>query len=96
LEAEAETEPGLEAEAEAEAEAEPGGVTEPAPVAALPEPLPEEKGVSARVRRWGRARLRLRSAVTLVVLVTFVGILLAVVIGALLTWAAQALRQSVG
>ena len=40
--------------------------------------------------------LRLRSALSLVILVTFVGVLLALAVGGALTLAARALRQAVG
>ena len=73
-------------------------------VAASPgsaEAPPARPGRARRQREWRRTRaagawLRLRSALTLVILVTFVGVLLAVAVGGALTLAARALREAVG
>ena len=63
------------------------------PVAAAP---PAATGQPRRRGARRRAELRIRSALTLVVLVTFVGVLLALAIGTALMLAAQALRDAVG
>ncbi|HEX2023366.1 MAG TPA: hypothetical protein VHF00_01565 [Acidimicrobiales bacterium] len=63
-------------------------------LAAVPEPLPGRRR-HGRSRRRG-ARLRVRSALALVILITFVGVILALAVGAALTLAGQALRDAVG
>lgn len=70
------------------------------PDSSSPSPPPDRRwrSLPGRDRRARTAGpwLRLRSALSLVILVTFVGVLLALAVGGALTLAARALRQAVG
>jgi hypothetical protein len=89
-------EPTHDATAPAERGDRPAAQAAPAPPAVAPDRGVPDRGVPVpRARRRGALR-RLRSALALMVLVAFTGVLVALVIGAGLAVAARALRHAVG
>jgi hypothetical protein len=74
-----------------------GTIPAPAPIPA-PVAIPPAAPVAApsRARRRMGALARLRSGLALVILVTFVGVLLALLVGTALALGARALRHAVG